>query len=185
MKITPLDISGLFLITPREHRDQRGVFMESYRRDLLSDALGRRIDFVQDNQSVSYARGTVRGLHMQKPPRAQVKLVRCAAGSVLDVAVDIRKTSPTFGQHVAVQLSADNAQQLFIPAGFLHGFITLQASTIVAYKCSDYFSPEHDMSVRFDSPALGIDWGALSDDAVLSDKDRAAPDFADFESPFS
>ena len=144
---------------------------------------GLDYDFVQDNHSMSAQVGTVRGLHFQAPPHAQAKLVRCGRGVLFDVAVDIRKGSPTFGQWVGYELSFDNGRQLLIPEGFLHGFATRTPDTEIIYKCSDYYAPECDGAVRFDCPDLGIDWG-LSGDAILSEKDAAAPVMADFDSPF-
>ncbi len=146
-------------------------------------AHGIDTDFVQDNHSVSAAVNTVRGLHFQSPPHAQAKLVRCGRGRLFDVAVDIRKGSPTFGQWVGYELSFENGQQLLIPEGFLHGFATHEPDTEIIYKCSDYYAPECDGAVRFDDPDLGIDWG-LGGDAILSDKDANAPLMAQFDSPF-
>ena len=145
---------------------------------------GLDIDFVQDNHSFSAEVGTVRGLHYQAPPHAQDKLVRCGAGSVLDVAVDIRKNSPTYGKWVAVELSAENGKQLFVPKGFLHGFSTLQPNSELLYKCSDIYAPDCDGSVHWASKSLAIDWQVDPSKAVLSDKDAIAVDFADFDSPF-
>jgi len=145
---------------------------------------GLDFDFVQDNHSMSMNAGTVRGLHFQAPPRAQAKLVRCGRGRLLDVAVDIRRGSPTFGKSFTVELSFDNGWQLLIPRGFLHGFVTLVPETEIIYKCDDYYAPECDGAVRFDDPDIGIDWGIAPENAVLSDKDRAAPLLKDFESPF-
>ncbi|MEM9044528.1 MAG: dTDP-4-dehydrorhamnose 3,5-epimerase [Pseudomonadota bacterium] len=142
------------------------------------------MDFVQDNHSYSADTGTLRGLHFQAPPSAQTKLVRVARGSVLDVAVDIRRGSPTFGQWVAEELSAENGAQLLVPRGFLHAFITLEPHTEVLYKVDAFYDPNADGAVRFDSPELGIDWGMEPDKIILSDKDAAAPAFADFTSPF-
>ena len=140
-------------------------------------------DFVQDNHSVSTEVGTLRGLHMQTPPHAQAKLVRCGRGVLFDVAVDIRRGSPTYGQWVGVELSFDNGKQLLIPAGFLHGFVTRRPDTEIIYKCSDYYAPDCDRAVRFDDPDIGIDWG-LEGPPVLSDKDAAAPSLADLDTPF-
>lgn len=145
------------------------------------DAVGMAFDFVQDNHSLSREAGTIRGLHFQAPPHAQDKLVRCTRGAILDVAVDIRVGSPTYGQWVKIELTATNGHQLLIPRGFLHGFVTLQPDSEVQYKCSDYYAPECDGSVRWDS--LGIDWG-LTDAPVLSAKDATAMPFPDFQSPF-
>lgn len=149
------------------------------------EVAGLKYDFVQDNQSMSTQAGTVRGLHFQAPPHAQAKLVRCGRGCLLDVAVDIRRGSPTFGRWVSEELSFENGKQLLIPAGFLHGFVSRQPDTEIIYKCSDYYSPECDGAIRFDDPDIGIDWGVSEDVAVLSDKDRAAPFFRDFDTPFT
>ena len=172
------------IITPRVFEDNRGAFSETYNRDTLAK-LGIDTVFVQDNQSWSREAWTVRGLHFQAPPNAQAKLVRVLAGEIFDVAVDIRAGSPTFGQWTGVTLSAANSAQLLIPAGFLHGFITRVPDCIVAYKCSDTYAPEAEGSVRFDDPDIGIDWGIPAGQAVLSDKDAAAPAFADLMTPFT
>lgn len=147
--------------------------------------LGIDLDFVQDNHSVSHDVGTIRGLHFQSPPNAQGKLVRCGNGRLFDVAADIRKGSSTFGDWVGVELSSENGKQLLIPAGFLHGFVTLEPDTEIIYKCTDYYAPESDGAIRFDDPELGIDWGISPDKAVLSDKDASAPLLKDFDSPFT
>ena len=171
------------LITPRRFLDDRGYFCETWnRRSLLSEGID--VDFVQDNLSLSHEIGTVRGLHCQLPPHAQAKLVRCPRGRLFDVAVDIRKGSPGFGRWIGEELSADNGRQLFIPAGFLHGFITLEPNTEIMYKCSAYYTPECDVSVRFDDPDIAIDWPIATARTVVSDKDDAALQFADFDSPF-
>ena len=149
----------------------------------MADA-GLHYNFVQDNHSLSAQTNTVRGLHFQSPPHAQAKLVRCGRGRLLDVAVDIRKGSPTFGQWVAEELSFENGKQLLIPHGFLHGFVTLEPDTEIIYKCDDYYAPECDGAVRFDDPDLGIDWGIDPNKAILSDKDANAPFLKDFDSPF-
>ncbi len=145
---------------------------------------GFDIDWVQDNHSVSAQVGTVRGLHFQSPPHAQAKLVRCGRGALFDVAVDIRKGSPTFGQWFGTELSFENGKQLLVPAGFLHGFVTRMPDTEIVYKCSDYYAPECDGAVRFDCPEIGIDWGMNGITPVLSDKDQAAPTLDRFDSPF-
>lgn len=183
MKVTQTKLPGVLLLEPRRFGDDRGFFSESWSRKTLAEH-GVDIDFVQDNHSVSAAVNTVRGLHFQSPPHAQAKLVRCGRGRLFDVAVDIRKGSPTFGQWVGYELSFANGQQLLIPEGFLHGFSTREPDTEIIYKCSDYYAPECDGAVRFDDPDLGIDWG-LSGDAILSDKDANAPLMAQFDSPFT
>ncbi|SMH40748.1 dTDP-4-dehydrorhamnose 3,5-epimerase [Mesorhizobium australicum] len=182
MKIEDTNLVGVKILTPVRHSDPRGFFSESWSKARM-EAAGLRYDFVQDNHSMSVHVGTVRGLHFQSPPHAQAKLVRCGKGRLFDVAVDIRKGSPTFGQWVGVDLSFENGKQLLIPAGFLHGFITREPSTEIIYKCSDYFAPESDGAVRFDDPDLSIDWG-LKEDAYLSEKDARAAFLKDFNSPF-
>lgn len=184
MILEPTALPDVLILTPRRHGDARGHFSEVWNRQTLA-GLGIDIDFVQDNHSLSRQAGTVRGLHFQAPPHAQAKLVRCGAGAILDVAVDIRRGSPSYGRWVGVELSAENGRQLLIPAGFLHGFVTLRPETEVLYKCSDVYAPGCDGAVRFDDPDLGIDWGIDPAQAVLSDKDRAAQGFADFRSPFT
>lgn len=184
MILEPTSLPDVLILTPRRHGDARGHFSEVWNRQTLA-RLGIDIDFVQDNHSLSRQAGTVRGLHFQAPPHAQAKLVRCGAGAILDVAVDIRRGSPSYGRWVRVELSAENGRQLLIPAGFLHGFVTLRPETEVLYKCSDVYAPGCDGAVRFDDPDLGIDWGIDPAQAVLSDKDRAAQGYADFRSPFT
>jgi dTDP-4-dehydrorhamnose 3,5-epimerase len=174
MKITPLAIPGPLLIEPTKIRDSRGFFSETFRADRFEAAAGR-FHFVQDNQSLSAKRGTIRGLHFQKKPRAQGKLVRVTHGAIYDVAVDIRAGSATFGQHVAVELSDRNWQQLWVPPGFLHGFCTLIDNTEVIYKVTDYYSREHDACIRWNDPDIGINWPVDVSDAAVSDKDRTAP----------
>lgn len=184
MILEPTALPDVLILTPRRSSDSRGFFSEVWNRQTLA-GLGIDIDFVQDNHSLSRQAGTVRGLHFQAPQHAQAKLVRCGAGAILDVAVDIRRGSPSYGRSVGVELSAENGRQLLIPAGFLHGFVTLRPDTEVLYKCSDVYAPDCDGAVRFDDPDLGIDWGIDPAQAVLSDKDRAAQGFADFRSPFT
>ena len=178
MQFEPLALSGLLLLHPTRHGDARGWFSEVWRRDRW-EAAGVKADFVQDNQSLSAQRGTVRGLHFQLPPFAQAKLVRCVAGRVLDVAVDIRRSSPTFGQAVAVELTAEGGEQLFIPAGFAHGFCTLEPNTSLAYKVDAYYSAAHDRGILWNDPALGIDWPVGEAEALLSEKDRKQPLLSD------
>lgn len=183
MDVLQTQLTGLVILTPRVFRDGRGSFCESWNRATLA-GLGFDLDFVQDNQSISGPVGTVRGLHYQSPPHAQDKLVRVGQGAILDVAVDVRVGSPQFGQWVAVELSAENAQQLLVPKGFLHGFVTLLPDTLVLYKTTDVYAPDCDGAVHFADPVLGIDWGIDPKDAVLSDKDARAPGFANWVSPF-
>lgn len=180
MQIEQTSLPGVVILTPARFGDARGFFSESWSRRRLAEA-GIDIDFVQDNHSVSAKAGTLRGLHFQSPPHAQAKLVRCGRGALYDVAVDIRRGSATYGQWVGVELSAENGQQLLIPAGFLHGFVTRADDTEIVYKCSDYYAPDCDGAVAWNS--VGIDWG-LTGDPVLSAKDAAAPALADFVTPF-
>ncbi len=177
MTVTPTAIPDVKLIAPRKHGDHRGFFSETYSRKALA-AAGIDVEFVQDNHSLSAASGTVRGLHYQVAPTAQAKLVRVVRGAVLDVAVDIRRASPTFGQHVSVELSADNWRQVFVPAGFAHGFVTLGPDTEVIYKVTDYYSPADERGILWNDPALGIDWRVAPDEATLSDRDRRHPSLA-------
>ena len=183
MKVEQTRLPGVLKLTPARHGDHRGFFSETWNRQ-RAEAAGVTCAFVQDNQSFSQAVGTVRGLHFQSPPHAQDKLVRCGRGVLFDVAVDIRKGSPTYGQWVGEELSYENGVQLFVPKGFLHGFATRVPDTEIIYKCSDYYAPDCDGAVRFDDPDIGIDWG-LDGEAVLSGKDAAAPFLADFDSPFT
>ena len=184
MKTSKFPIDGPALFEVPAFSDDRGYFMETFQSRLFSEATGCETPFVQDNQSFSKHKGTVRGLHYQSPPYAQGKLVRCSQGSILDVAVDVRKGSKTYGQHVKAILSAENMGQLWVPVGFLHGFVTLEANTIVCYKCTNYYSPIHDGNVSWSDTVLNIDWGLASDEAHLSPKDAMAPSFDDFDSPF-
>jgi dTDP-4-dehydrorhamnose 3,5-epimerase len=181
MQIEPTAISDVVILTPRRFSDTRGWFMETWNAARMADA-GLDLPWVQDNHSYSATKGTLRGLHFQSPPRAQDKLVRCSRGAILDVAVDIRVGSPSYGKWVAVKLDVDNGCQLFIPRGFLHGFVTLTDDTEVQYKCSDLYSPEHDGAVRWDDPVIGIDWGVAA--PILSDKDAKAPLLAEIGQPF-
>lgn len=182
MTIIPTDISGVLIIEPRVFRDQRGYFFESFsQRDF--DAQVGEVHFVQDNESMS-TRGVMRGLHFQRPPFTQSKLVRCVRGAVLDVAVDIRKGSPTYGQHVAVELTEENHRQFFIPKGFAHGFAVLSDFAVFQYKCDEFYHPEADGGIQLCDPSLGIDWRIPLEEAILSDKDLKQPLLRDFESPF-
>lgn len=166
------------IIQPKRFGDHRGFFSETYNQKAFSEA-GIDLVFVQDNHSLSPAVGTLRGLHFQSPPFAQDKLVRVARGRILDVAVDIRPSSPDFGKSVAVELSAENWRQLLVPVGFAHGFVTLEPDTEVLYKVSAPYAPAHDHGLAFDDPALGIDWGLPADRLILSEKDRKHPRLAD------
>ena len=174
MKIESLDIADVKLITPRKFGDNRGFFSETWNAKVLADA-GFTALFVQDNHAMSAEKGTVRGLHFQTPPMAQGKLVRVTRGAVLDVAVDVRRSSPTFGRHVSAVLSAENWQQLWVPAGFAHGYCTLQPDTEVIYKVTAYYSPANDKGILWDDPALGIPWPVTRAAAHLSDKDKIQP----------
>jgi len=174
LKFTPQSIADVILIEPTIHGDDRGYFVETFRQDLLEEAIGCKVNFVQDNESKSI-KGVLRGLHYQLPPYTQAKLVRVIEGSVLDVAVDIRKSSATFGQHVSLVLTAQNKHQLFVPQGFAHGFVVLSDSAIFAYKVDNYYSPEHDRGIAFDDEQLKIDWQLSAEEQQLSDKDRAHP----------
>lgn len=180
MDIEKTALPGVVILTPRRFGDDRGWFTETWNADRMAEA-GLDIGFVQDNHSFSAQKGTLRGLHYQSPPRAQDKLVRCSRGAIRDVAVDGRRGSPSYGQWIAVDLSAEDGRQLLVPKGFLHGFVTLTPDCEVQYKCTDTYSPAHDGAVRWDS--VGIDWG-LSGDPVLSAKDAVATAFADWHSPF-
>lgn len=184
MLVEKTALDGVLILTPPRFGDNRGFFSESWNR-AQAQAAGIAIDFVQDNHSMSREVGTVRGLHFQSPPHAQAKLVRCGRGRLFDVAVDIRKGSPTFGKWIGVELSFENGKQLLIPVGFLHGFVTREPDTEIVYKCSDYYAPDCDGAVRFDCPTIGIDWGIDAGAAVLSVKDANAPYLVDFASPFT
>jgi len=183
MQFIPQTIADVVLIKPKVHGDERGYFIETFRQDKFETALGYAVDFVQDNESKS-TKGVLRGLHYQLAPHAQSKLVRVIEGAVLDVAVDIRSGSPTYGQHVAVELSAENKHQLFIPRGFAHGFLVLSETAIFAYKVDNYYSPECDRGLAFDDPALGIDWCLPEDSLQLSEKDTKQPEFSELATDF-
>lgn len=178
-----LEIEGLKLVTPRKFGDDRGFFSETYNAAAWEKA-GLRYNFVQDNHSLSHDVGTVRGLHFQTPPFAQDKLVRVVRGRIVDVAVDLRRSSPTFGRHVAVELSWDNWRQLLVPIGFAHGFVTLEPDTEVVYKVTNFYSPQHDGGVAWNDPDLGIDWPVADDKAVLSAKDQKLPRLRDIAELF-
>ncbi|CAA6819785.1 MAG: dTDP-4-dehydrorhamnose 3,5-epimerase (EC [uncultured Sulfurovum sp.] len=180
MQFTRTKIEDVVIIEPEVHGDDRGYFVETFRQDKLENFLGYKIDFCQDNESKS-SRGVLRGLHYQLAPDAQTKLVRVIQGSVLDVAVDIRVGSATFGQFVAVKLSSDNKKQLLVPRGFAHGFVVLEDDTVFAYKVDNYYSPTNDRGIAFDDPAIGIDWQLSGDELSLSDKDRLQPTIFDAE----
>jgi dTDP-4-dehydrorhamnose 3,5-epimerase len=177
------NIPEVKLIKPQRFADSRGFFMETYNRGALAE-VGIFDDFVQDNHSLSQVAGTIRGLHFQAPPCGQAKLVRCSAGRIYDVAVDIRRGSPTFGHYAAAELSAHNGWQLYIPVGFAHGFATLEPGTEVQYKVSAGYSPSHDAGIYWNDPALGIPWPVDANLAILSDKDDKLPKLSGLLSPF-
>lgn len=171
MKVIETHLKGCFVIEPTVYKDERGTFMESFNHQKFEEALGTKINFVQDNESVS-KKGVVRALHMQKEPYSQAKLVRVVKGRVLDVAVDYRKDSPTFGQHFSIELSRENGKQLFIPRNFLHGFSTLEDDTIFNYKCDNYYQTGSELGVIYNDETLGIDWKLNESEIILSEKDR-------------
>ena len=176
-------LPGVKILAPAKHGDHRGFFSEVYNRRLLIEA-GVDADFVQDNHSFSSERSVVRGLHFQAPPFAQAKLVRVTRGAILDVAVDLRASSPTFGRHVAVELSAENWRQMLVPIGFAHGFCTLEPKTEVFYKVTNYYSPEHDRGLAWDDPDLELPWPIGPDRAILSEKDRRHPRLRELQAVF-
>ena len=182
MNVIKTAIDGLLIIEPRVFVDERGYFFESFSQREFDEKVGP-VTFVQDNESMS-SRGVMRGLHFQRPPYTQTKLVRCVKGAVLDVAVDIRKDSPTYGQHVAVELTEDNHRQFFISKGFAHGFAVLSDTAVFQYKCDEFYHPEAESGISILDSTLGIDWRINPDQATLSDKDTRNPLFLDFESPF-
>ena len=178
MQILPTEIPDVKVLIPRRYKDARGYFAETYNRKALREA-GVESEFVQDNQSMSAEIGVVRGLHYQIAPMAQVKLVRVLHGAILDVALDIRRGSPTFGRHVTVRIDAEEGKQVLIPIGFAHGFTTLESNTEVFYKVSSYYSPAHERGIRWNDADLGIDWGVAETAAILSERDRVHPMFKD------
>ena len=184
MNVIKTDIDGVLIIEPRVFGDARGYFFESFNARDFREQTGIDVHFVQDNESRS-SYGVVRGLHFQLPPYTQAKLVRVVEGTVLDVAVDIRRGSPTYGRHVAVELSADNKYQFYLPKGIAHGFAVLSETAIFQYKCDEYYHPEAEGAIAWDDPTLAIDWHIAHDKALLSDKDRHHPSFNDFNTPFS
>ena len=183
MKFIRTEIEDVVIIEPKVHGDERGYFVETFRADKLEEFLGYKINFCQDNESKS-SRGVLRGLHYQLAPAAQTKLVRVIQGKVLDVAVDIRKGSPTFGKHVAVELSAENKRQLLVPRGFAHAFVVLEDDTIFAYKVDNYYSPENDRGILFGDDALGIDWKIPHTELNLSAKDKVQPKLSETDDIF-
>ena len=183
MEVIKTDIEGVVIIEPKIFKDARGYFFESFSKREFDEKVAK-VDFVQDNESCS-SYGVMRGLHFQRPPFAQAKLVRCVKGSVLDVAVDIRKGSPTYGKHVSCLLTEDNHRQFFIPRGFAHGFAVLSDTAVFQYKCDNYYRPEADGGISIVDPSLGIDWGITLEEAILSDKDNLHQSFKDFVTPFT
>jgi len=178
LKYTPQSIADVILIEPTVHSDDRGYFVEAFRQELFEKALGFQVNFIQENESKS-SKGVLRGLHYQLEPYSQAKLVRVIKGSVLDVVVDIRKSSNTFGQHVAVELTEKNKHQLFVPHGFAHGFVVLSSSATLIYKVDNYYAPEHERGIAFNDSRLGIDWKLAVDKLQLSNRDRSHPDLSD------
>ena len=183
MEFIKQKIPGVVLIKPTIHGDDRGYFIETFRQDLFEEFVGYKVNFIQDNESKS-TRGVLRGLHYQLPPYTQAKLVRVIEGRVLDVAVDIRKSSPTFGQHVSVELTGENKHQLFVPHGFAHGFVVLSDSATFAYKVDNYYAPEYDQGVIFNDKQLAIDWKLPNQILKLSEKDLDLPSLDKIKSPF-
>ncbi|MDC0421755.1 dTDP-4-dehydrorhamnose 3,5-epimerase [Hellea sp.] len=184
MNVQPASLPNVFVFTPRKFSDERGYFFETFRQYEFNDVVGENIEFVQENQSYSKTKGTVRGLHYQKPPFAQGKLVRCIRGELNDVIVDIRKASPHYSKHIIVHLSAKNRRQVWIPPGFLHGFVTLAPNTEICYKCTNYYNSDCDGGVFWADKQLAIDWGVNSQNSIVSNKDKRASLFRDFHSPF-
>jgi dTDP-4-dehydrorhamnose 3,5-epimerase len=184
MEFRKFDIEGLLEIRPRKISDERGYFSETFRLTAFVEQ-APPVNFVQDNQSLSVRPGTLRGVHYQSPPAAQGKLVRCVAGSIFDVAVDLRVDAPTFGRWVSVVLSPEELNQLWVPAGFGHGFCTLEPNSIISYRVTDYYSPENDVGIAWDDPDLAIDWPAIADPDTLSARDRRQPAFAELPPYFS
>lgn len=182
MDVIKTDIEGVVILQPRVFQDARGYFFESFSQREFDEKV-KPVTFVQDNESMS-SRGVMRGLHFQRPPYAQAKLVKCVEGRVIDVAVDLRKGSATYGRHVAVELTADNHLQLFIPHGFAHGFVVLSDRAVFQYKCDNYYHPEADGGISILDDTLGIDWNIDMSEAILSDKDKRHPLLKDFETPF-
>ena len=183
MNVIKTDIEGVLILEPRVFKDARGYFFESYNKEEFDRLVGK-VNFVQDNESCS-TRGVMRGLHFQRPPHTQAKLVRCVRGEVLDVAVDIRKGSPTFGKHVSCLLTEENHRQFFVPRGFAHGFAVLSDVAVFQYKCDNFYAPQADGGISILDDSLGIDWGIDINEAILSEKDKNHPLLKDFETPFS
>ncbi len=183
MQLIPLEIPDVKLLVPKKFGDHRGFFSETYNRKTLA-GLGIDKEFVQDNHSLSAEKSVVRALHYQLPPMAQDKLVRVVRGAILDVAVDVRRASPSFGRHVSAVISAENWRQIYVPIGFAHGFVTLEPNTEVIYKVTNYYSPTHERGIRWNDAALGIDWGVNEAEAVLSQRDTLHPGFQEIKELF-
>lgn len=183
INVIKTDIEGVLIIEPKVFGDARGYFLESFNAKEFAEKTGLNINFVQDNESMS-SYGVMRGLHFQRPPFTQSKLVRCVKGAVLDVAVDIRKGSPTYGKHVAVELTEDNHRQFFVPRGFAHGFAVLSETAVFQYKCDNFYAPQADGGISILDESLGIDWKIPTDKALLSEKDTKHSPLKDFDSPF-
>lgn len=183
MKAEPTKLADVMRLTPRRFSDERGYFMETFRLSKFKDEIGHRIEFVQENQSLSLKANTIRGLHFQGPPHGQGKLVRCVKGAILDVAVDIRRGSENYGQWISEELSASNDRQLWIPEGFLHGFKTLEDNTIVSYQCTSAYAPQCEGAVLWNDSNLAIDWG-IETPSAISKRDQEAVPFSEFQSPF-
>lgn len=183
MEVIKTAIEGVFIIEPRVFGDARGYFFESFNAREFAEKTGVHVNFVQDNESMSHY-GVLRGLHFQQPPCTQAKLVRVVKGSVLDVAVDIRKNSPTYGQYVSIELTGENHLQFFVPKGFAHGFSVLSDEVIFQYKCDEFYAPQSEGALAWDDPDLAIDWRLPADKVLLSEKDRHHPNFRDFVTPF-
>lgn len=183
IEVKKTDIEGVLIIEPKVFGDARGYFLESFNAKEFAEKTGLNINFVQDNESMS-SYGVMRGLHFQNPPYTQSKLVRCVKGAVLDVAVDIRKGSPTYGKHVAVELTEDNHRQFFVPRGFAHGFAVLRETAVFQYKCDNFYAPQADGGISILDSSLGIDWKIPTDKALLSEKDTKHALIEDFDSPF-
>ena len=175
MNFIPQSIPEVFLIEPIIHKDKRGYFVETFRQKLFDEAIGYKVDFVQGNESKSVSKGVLRGLHFQSSPYTQGKLVRVIDGRILDVAVDIRRNSETFGQHVAIELNDENKKQLFIPRGFAHGFVVLSESATISYKVDAYYSAKHNEGIAFNDPDINIDWGFSENEIILSEADKNFP----------
>jgi dTDP-4-dehydrorhamnose 3,5-epimerase len=174
MELISTEIPDVKILTPKKFGDHRGFFSEVYNAQTLRD-LGIAGDFIQDNHSLSAQKGVLRGLHYQVPPKSQAKLIRVVHGAILDIAVDIRRNSPTFGRHVSAVISAENWRQIYVPMGFAHGFVTLEPNTEVVYKVTDYYSPKHERGIRWNDPSLAINWGVDETAAILSDRDKIHP----------